>query len=94
MNNLTLQVVEYICTKSIMHTVNNGLSRRTQICIQYLYFLCIHTGVAAGSLLGGYGFRNFGGSLTFFYTGIVSLAIGMLNCVINIIITSRTATSL
>lgn len=76
-----------------MHNVSNGLARRTQVCIKYLYSLYIQTGVAAGSLLGGYGFRNFGGSLTFFYTGLLSLAIGMLNCVINIVMTCRTATS-
>ncbi|KAG8179144.1 hypothetical protein JTE90_015334 [Oedothorax gibbosus] len=46
-------------------------------------------GVATGSLLGGYGFRNFGGRTTFFYSGIISMAIGMLNCIINKIMSCR-----
>ncbi|KAG8179141.1 hypothetical protein JTE90_015331 [Oedothorax gibbosus] len=46
-------------------------------------------GVATGSLLGGYGFRNFSGRTTFFYSGIIFMAIGMLNCIINKIISCR-----
>ncbi|KAF8767064.1 Major facilitator superfamily like protein [Argiope bruennichi] len=40
-------------------------------------------GVATGSLLGGYGFRTFGGRTTLFWTGIISFAFGVINSLIN-----------
>ncbi|XP_055936650.1 uncharacterized protein LOC129966262 [Argiope bruennichi] len=42
-------------------------------------------GVATGSLLGGYGFRTFGGRKTLFWTGIISFAFGVINSLINYI---------
>ncbi|GFQ78137.1 hypothetical protein TNCT_259301 [Trichonephila clavata] len=45
-------------------------------------------GVATGSLLGGYGFRAFGGRTTFFWTGIISFCFGTINFIISYITSS------
>ncbi|CAL1299110.1 unnamed protein product [Larinioides sclopetarius] len=42
-------------------------------------------GVASGCLLGGYGFQNFGGRKTFFWTGMIAFVLAIVNCVINIV---------
>ncbi|GBN18529.1 hypothetical protein AVEN_112494-1, partial [Araneus ventricosus] len=45
--------------------------------------------VAAGCLLGGYGFQNFGGRETFFWIGVIAFVLGIVNCAINIVLSYR-----
>ncbi|CAL1299105.1 unnamed protein product [Larinioides sclopetarius] len=40
-------------------------------------------GVAAGCLLGGYGFKNLGGRETFFWVGVTGFVLAFLNCILN-----------
>lgn len=40
-------------------------------------------GVAAGCLIGGYGFENFGGRKTFFWTGMICFILAFLTCIKN-----------
>ncbi|CAL1299107.1 unnamed protein product [Larinioides sclopetarius] len=46
-------------------------------------------GVAAGCLLGGYGFQNFGGRETFFWLGVTAFVLGIVNCAINFVLSHR-----
>ncbi|GFY49508.1 MFS_1_like domain-containing protein [Trichonephila inaurata madagascariensis] len=40
-------------------------------------------GVAAGCLIGGYGFENFGGRKTFFWTGMICFILALFTCIKN-----------